>query len=321
MNPQANPGGPPSRGLALRIAAAELRERQVRDELAQLGSGVRANVACNRVSYSSIASTCASACQLIGGPLPIAIACRTDVAVGASLSTCGCLPNLTVASYSVDYALLTCQCQDAVESDRASTIVIASREIAAPADKISNSSPIRRCSRDGTARQFGEARTGQRVRATVTCSRRPDPGQRPPNHVVESGRADYRVAAVGTGQGTAVTCGEAARALDDSRTLVTHTYDWSRLTDETRLPRARATTADKLKASIDSLPTSPSAAEFSARLRMPSRLDWPGPAAFSARAEFSRARRGRQACRSTPSVCRSVHARVAVALVGQPRQS
>jgi len=38
-----------------------------------------------------------------------------------------------------------------------------------------------------------------------------------------------------------------------SRTRVTCTYDWTRLTDETRLPRARATTADKLRASIDRL--------------------------------------------------------------------
>jgi uncharacterized protein YndB with AHSA1/START domain len=41
--------------------------------------------------------------------------------------------------------------------------------------------------------------------------------------------------------------------IDASRTRVTHTYDWSRLTDENRLPRARATTADKLRASLDRL--------------------------------------------------------------------
>jgi hypothetical protein len=28
------------------------------------------------------------------------------------------------------------------------------------------------------------------------------------------------------------------------------TYDWTRLTDEKRLPRARATTADRLQASL-----------------------------------------------------------------------
>jgi uncharacterized protein YndB with AHSA1/START domain len=38
-----------------------------------------------------------------------------------------------------------------------------------------------------------------------------------------------------------------------SRTRVTHTYDWTRLTDETRFPRARATTPARLRASLDRL--------------------------------------------------------------------
>jgi len=38
-----------------------------------------------------------------------------------------------------------------------------------------------------------------------------------------------------------------------SGTRVTCTYDWTRLTDEARLPRARATTADRLRASLDRL--------------------------------------------------------------------
>jgi uncharacterized protein YndB with AHSA1/START domain len=38
-----------------------------------------------------------------------------------------------------------------------------------------------------------------------------------------------------------------------ARTRVTHTYDWTRLTDEKRLPRARATTAGQLQASLDRL--------------------------------------------------------------------
>ena len=38
-----------------------------------------------------------------------------------------------------------------------------------------------------------------------------------------------------------------------SRTRVTSTYDWTQLTDEKRLPRARATTADRLRASLDLL--------------------------------------------------------------------
>jgi hypothetical protein len=41
--------------------------------------------------------------------------------------------------------------------------------------------------------------------------------------------------------------------LDGGRTRVTHTYDWSRLTDESRFERARATTADKLSASLTRL--------------------------------------------------------------------
>lgn len=38
-----------------------------------------------------------------------------------------------------------------------------------------------------------------------------------------------------------------------SGTRVTCTYDWTRLTDEKRFGRARATTADKLRASLDRL--------------------------------------------------------------------
>jgi uncharacterized protein YndB with AHSA1/START domain len=38
-----------------------------------------------------------------------------------------------------------------------------------------------------------------------------------------------------------------------SATGVTCTYDWTQLTDENRLPRARATTADRLQASLDRL--------------------------------------------------------------------
>lgn len=41
--------------------------------------------------------------------------------------------------------------------------------------------------------------------------------------------------------------------IDDTSTRVTHTYDWTDLSDEKRLPRARATSADKLLASIDRL--------------------------------------------------------------------
>ena len=42
-------------------------------------------------------------------------------------------------------------------------------------------------------------------------------------------------------------------ALDSGRTLVTHTYDWRELTDESRHPRARATTSERLLASLERL--------------------------------------------------------------------
>jgi uncharacterized protein YndB with AHSA1/START domain len=58
-----------------------------------------------------------------------------------------------------------------------------------------------------------------------------EPGQRPPGHLW---RWELEPAAL-------------------SRTRVTCTYDWTQLTDETRLPRARATTADRLQASLDLL--------------------------------------------------------------------
>ncbi len=43
--------------------------------------------------------------------------------------------------------------------------------------------------------------------------------------------------------------------LHDSLTRVVHTYDWTQLTDETRLVRAEWTTADRLAASLDRLAT------------------------------------------------------------------
>jgi hypothetical protein len=41
--------------------------------------------------------------------------------------------------------------------------------------------------------------------------------------------------------------------LEGSRTLVRHTYDWTELTDTQRLERARATTAERLRASVERL--------------------------------------------------------------------
>jgi hypothetical protein len=41
--------------------------------------------------------------------------------------------------------------------------------------------------------------------------------------------------------------------IDDTHTRVTHTYDWSQLTDEHRLVRARATTSERLQDSVERL--------------------------------------------------------------------
>ena len=136
-------------------------------------------------------------------------------------------------------------------------VVSASREIAAPADKIFEliADPSWQPRWDGNA-NLVEARTGQRVRAvgdvfTMTLT----VGVLRDNHVVEFDEG--RLIAWRPSEQGKEPPGHLWRwqlePLDESRTLVTHTYDWSRLTDETRLPRARATTADKLLASIERL--------------------------------------------------------------------
>lgn len=43
--------------------------------------------------------------------------------------------------------------------------------------------------------------------------------------------------------------------INATLTSVTHTYDWTALTDSTRMERARSTTADMLRGSIDRLAT------------------------------------------------------------------
>jgi uncharacterized protein YndB with AHSA1/START domain len=139
----------------------------------------------------------------------------------------------------------------------ASRIVSASREIAAPADTIFQliADPSLQPRWDGND-NLAEAPAGQRVRTvgdvfTMTLTTGSDRA----NHVVEF-EEDRRIAWRPSEPGRTPP-GHLWRwelePLDESRTRVTHTYDWSALTDETRLARARATTADKLLASIDRL--------------------------------------------------------------------
>jgi uncharacterized protein YndB with AHSA1/START domain len=136
-------------------------------------------------------------------------------------------------------------------------VVSASREIAAPADKIFEliADPSLQPRWDGND-NLAEAPTGQRVRAvgdvfTMTITM----GSVRENHVVEF--EEGRLIAWRPSEPGHEPPGHLWRwqleSLEESRTLVTHTYDWSRLTDEMRLPIARAMTADKLRASIDRL--------------------------------------------------------------------
>jgi uncharacterized protein YndB with AHSA1/START domain len=137
------------------------------------------------------------------------------------------------------------------------TVVSASREIAAPADKIFElvADPALQPRWDAND-NLADARAGQRVRAvgdvfTTTLT----VGSDRTNHVVEfdEGRLiAWRPSEVGHRPPGHLWRWQ-LEPVDDSRTLVTHTYDWSQLTDENRLPRARATTEDKLQASIGRL--------------------------------------------------------------------
>jgi len=138
-----------------------------------------------------------------------------------------------------------------------STVVSASRVIAAPADKIFEliADPSQQPRWDGND-NLAEAPAGQRVRTvgdvfTMTLTM----GSDRTNHVVEF--EEGRLIAWQPSEPGKPPPGHLWRwklePIDESRTQVTHTYDWSLLTDENRLPRARATTADKLLASIEKL--------------------------------------------------------------------
>ena len=136
-------------------------------------------------------------------------------------------------------------------------VVTASREIAAAPEPIFEliADPAQQPRWDGND-NLAEAAEGQRVRRagdvfTMTLIR----GGIRENHVVEfeEGR---RIAWTPAERGKKPP-GHLWRwqlePAGPSRTLVTCTYDWTRLTDKTRLPRARATTADWLRASLDRL--------------------------------------------------------------------
>ena len=136
-------------------------------------------------------------------------------------------------------------------------MVRASREIAAGPERIFEliADPAAQPRWDGND-NLASAPAGQRVRRTgdvftMTLTR----GDIRENHVIEfeeSRRIAWTPAEVGQAPPGHLWRWELEPA-GASRTQVTHTYDWTELTDSKRLPRARATTADRLRASLDRL--------------------------------------------------------------------
>ena len=136
-------------------------------------------------------------------------------------------------------------------------VVSADLVIAAPAAEIFEliADPEKQPTWDGND-NLAQAAPGQRVHAvgdvfTMTLTM----GQDRENHVVEfeeGRRIAWRPAEVGSEPLGHLWRWE-LEPREDGSTLVTHTYDWTDLTDEKRLVRARATSEDKLTASLERL--------------------------------------------------------------------
>jgi len=139
----------------------------------------------------------------------------------------------------------------------ASRVVSASREIAAGPEQIFEliADPAVQPRWDGND-NLAAAPAGQRVRqAGDVFTMRLTRGSIRENHVVEfeeGRRIAWMPAEPGQERPGHLWRWE-LEPLGVAHTRVTHTYDWTQLTDATRLPRARATTADRLRASLDRL--------------------------------------------------------------------
>ncbi len=146
---------------------------------------------------------------------------------------------------------------DSRSPDDVPRVVSAAREIAAPADVIFAliADPSEQPRWDGND-NLARAEAGQRVRAVgdvfvMTLTQ----GKVRENHVVEfeeGRRIAWTPAEPGKRPPGHLWRWE-LEPVDAARTRVTHTYDWTRLTDSNRLPRARATTPERLAASVDRL--------------------------------------------------------------------
>lgn len=142
-------------------------------------------------------------------------------------------------------------------TDEESRIVRVSREVAADPRTIFEliADPAQQPSWDGND-NLGHADEGQRVRRvgdvfTMTLTA----GQVRENHVVEFDEPRliaWRPAPPGEQPPGHLWRWE-LEPLGDGRTRVTHTYDWTALTDETRHARARRNTPEALTASLDRL--------------------------------------------------------------------
>jgi len=136
-------------------------------------------------------------------------------------------------------------------------VVSASREIAADPERIFEliADPSKQPGWDGNE-NLAQAAAGQRVRrAGHTFRMTLTTGAIRENHVVEfeeGRRIAWHPAEVGRRPPGHLWRWE-LEPLGPARTRVTHTYDWTRLTDRNRLPRAQATTPDRLRASLDRL--------------------------------------------------------------------
>jgi uncharacterized protein YndB with AHSA1/START domain len=136
-------------------------------------------------------------------------------------------------------------------------VASASREVAAPAAAIFEliADPAQQPRWDGND-NLDAAPEGQRVRAVGDVfTMRLTVGAMRQNHVVEFDEG--RLIAWRPSEPGATPPGHLWRwelePVDGTHTRVIHTYDWSVLTDEKRMERARATTADRLQASLDRL--------------------------------------------------------------------
>jgi uncharacterized protein YndB with AHSA1/START domain len=141
--------------------------------------------------------------------------------------------------------------------DEVPTVVSVEREIAAGPDAIFEliADPARQPDWDGND-NLAEAADGQRVRAvgdvfatTLTM------GAVRENHVVEfeEGRRIAWTPAEPGGRPPGHLWRWELEPAGEARTRVVHTYDWTHLTDETRFARARSTTPEMLRASLDRL--------------------------------------------------------------------